>query len=163
MANHIYVISQNDSSKLKIFVVVNKIQINIAYARYKIHHTHTQHTLNQHPVESRASHKNNACFEELVHSKHNFNWYKVVQVKRVEIMHTRTFLLPLKRTSLKRLADLLSTAQNFMQNNQWKCRYPGQWQRPMGTTLQYFTYIIIIVIYFFLLITSKLLRWGLAK
>ena len=83
MANHIYVISQNDSSKLKIFVVVNKIQINIAYARYKIHHTHTQHTLNQHPVESRASHKNNACFEELVHSKHNFNWYKVEQVKRV--------------------------------------------------------------------------------
>ena len=138
---------------MKFFVVVNKVQINVTYARYKIHHTPIQHTLNQHPVESRASHKNNACFEELVHSKHNFNWYKVKQVKRVRDNAYKN--VP--------LADLLSTAQNFKQNNQWKCRYPGQWQRPMGTTLQYFTYIIIIIIYFFLLITSKLLRWGLAK
>ena len=80
---------------MKFFVVVNKVQINVTYARYKIHHTPIQHTLNQHPVESRASHKNNACFEELVHSKHNFNWYKVE--------HTRTYLLPLKRTYWKDL------------------------------------------------------------
>ena len=57
---------------MKLFVVVNKSPINQAYIRYGTNHTPIQHTL---------SHKNHACFEELVH----FELFQMTYQNHLEI------------------------------------------------------------------------------
>ena len=76
----ICVIPQRNQSKLRIFVVVNKVQIYQVNARYGTHHTPTQHALRQYPNQILGV----TCSDTLV-TERVWLFYKYIPTRRPQI------------------------------------------------------------------------------